>query len=157
MEHDYNDQSTDEDESTTTPHSRRDMLKLAGTVGAATLGATTLVETAAASETSPDHAATETTDSVASPAEQRSEGAEALTSVYSSCVWYSGTPGTPGATIKARCAEHAYANSWAYAGYILDEYSRLDNCRTLVGVSAEIEAHQFANPGGSITIGCSWK
>lgn len=146
-----NDPITDTDDSTTTPHSRRDMLKLAGTVGAASLGAVSLVDTAAAaSDSHSEPAVAETTEETSfTPAEHQSDDAETL-AVNPNCVWKSGSPG---ATIYAGgCARHAQNNAWDYAGHILNKYPGLDNCRTQVSVWTEIKAHPCCE---SITIGCN--
>ncbi|WP_330631375.1 hypothetical protein [Halocatena halophila] len=143
------DQSIDTNESTAiTKHSRRDMLQAACSVG---LGMVTFAGTAAAtSDPSPDERAPSRESSFSSN-KRRSDDVETL-AVYPSCVWKSGNPG---ATIRGgSCARHAYSNSWDYAGYILDTYPGLDDCRWQISVAGEIEAHAVAEPGESITIGC---
>ena len=140
--------STDADESTATPpRSRRELLKLAGTAGAASLGAASFVETAAASESSPDPAAAE-------GAEEASITAAEKNSIDAAGVDCLRKTGTPGVTIDAQCANYAYDHSWSYARYILDQFPALDACRTQAGIAAEIEAHQRWQHGESITLGC---
>jgi hypothetical protein len=160
-------QPFDADESIPIPHSRRDMLKLAGTVGAASLGATALVDTAAAtSEASPDTAAFDATGEATlaedqsgsgtpdtfTPVEYHSEDVEAQGEVVPGCIEKTGTPGVT--ILCCACARHAYDNSWTYAGYILDHYPGLDACRTQLSVAGEIEAHQRWQENESITLGC---
>lgn len=135
------------------------MLKLAGTVGTASIGALSLVGTAVGDEaegeaesTTPQSTAAETTEANSfAPAAETSDEAEPL-AVNPNCVWQSGTPG---ATIRSgNCAQHAQNNAWDYAGHILNRYPGLDNCRTQVSVWGEIKAHPCCE---SITIGCELK
>ncbi len=143
------DQSNDTNESNPTiKHSRRDMLQAACSVG---LGMVTIAGTATAtSDTSPDESAPQSASTFPSN-NYGSDDVETL-AVYPSCIWKSGSPG---ATIRGGwCARHAYSNSWDYAGYILDTYPGLDDCRWQISVAGEIEAHAVAEPGESITIGC---
>lgn len=138
MKHEHDDHSSDTDESTS--HTRCDMLKLAGTVGVASLDTITLIETAVASEARSDPAATPATGKPSvTPAAERSNDAETL-SVDPGCI---DVTGNPGVTIeKGFCAYDADADAWDHAGYILNNYSKLDDCRTRASVAAEIELHK---------------
>lgn len=135
--------------------SRREILKLAGTVSAATLSAGALTSTAAASGTTPESAEPSTTETTQfSPEEADSHETEPM---YipgrgsNGCIVKTGSPGV---TIYEPCIYDAYAAPLDYAKNILKKHPALAECHTALSISTEIQYHDLLQHGESITLGC---
>lgn len=142
------DQAADRTEATDSPsRSRRDLLKVVGSAGAASLGMVSLVDTAAASESGEEKLGTSGSDRGAAPttgAPTETESVETAGNLRTGPKAIT-VAHPPSGTVAILHIDnlgwwYVYNNSWEYANYINDN-TAVGNCETQYGIFVQIRNH----------------